>query len=710
MKRTLTSWVLMFLALSGSVVPAQDRAVSIEKLLSVALPSGLVASPSAGKLAWVQNAEGVRNIWVAGPPDYAGHVVTRYSKDDGRELSALTFTPDGKTVIYVRGGGPNTSGIIPNPTSDPIAQERAIWRVPSDGGEPSKISEGHSPTVSPDGSVLAFINHGQIFSASFNRGGDPAGPLLKIQGPGPLLKIQGGPSSLRWAPDGSRLAFVSHRGDHAFIGVYDVAAKTVRYLAPSVDQDSEPVWSPDSRRIAFIRVPWEPPGLFLGKRSGLPWSIMVADASTGVSTSVWHADAGPGSIFYAVVAENQLLWGAGDRLVFPWERDGWAHLYAIPASGGTATLLTPGAFEVECVTLSPDRRHIFYNSNQDDLDRRHLWRVPIAGGTPASITKGNGIEWMPAATSDGNAIAFFCSGARTPAHAVIRSGEGKERHLAPGSIPVGFPEDSLVEPQPVIISASDGVKIHGQLFLPANLRPGERRPALVFSHGGPTRQMLLGFHYIGGYHNAYALNQYFANQGFIVLSFNYRNGIGYGIEFRETPTGGAGGASEVNDLLGAGLYLKSRSDVDPRRIGLWGGSYGGYLTAQGLARAPELFAAGVDIYGVHEWNTEIKNWNPAYNPLAHPDEAKLAFESSPMAAISTWRGPVLFIHGDDDRNVPFNQTVILIRALRKQGVDVEQLIFPDEVHGMLVHSDQIKEFRAIVEFLERRLGRKASSQ
>ena len=112
------------------------------------------------------------------------------------------------------------------------------------------------------------------------------------------------------------------------------------------------------------------------------------------------------------------------------------------------------------------------------------------------------------------------------------------------------------------------------------------------------------------------MNQYLASRGYVVLSVNYRSGIGYGLDFREAPTQGAGGASEFNDVLGAGLYLRGRPDVDPARIGLWGGSYGGYLTALGLARASDLFAAGVDFHGVHDWNEGIRNFIPDYEPTA----------------------------------------------------------------------------------------------
>jgi dipeptidyl aminopeptidase/acylaminoacyl peptidase len=208
--------------------------------------------------------------------------------------------------------------------------------------------------------------------------------------------------------------------------------------------------------------------------------------------------------------------------------------------------------------------------------------------------------------------------------------------------------------------------------------------------------MLLGWHSMYYYANAYALNQYLASSGYVVLSINYRSGIGYGMEFREALHYGASGGSEYNDVQGAGVYLRSRADVDPARIGVWGGSYGGYLVAMALARASSLFKAGVDFHGVHNWATELGI------PPTAPDY-QLAFDSSPMAFVKDWRSPVLLIQGDDDPDVQFNQTVMLAGALRKQKVDVEELIFPDEVHDFLLYRSWLAAYHAAAEFLKRKL-------
>jgi dipeptidyl aminopeptidase/acylaminoacyl peptidase len=336
---------------------------------------------------------------------------------------------------------------------------------------------------------------------------------------------------------------------------------------------------------------------------------------------------------------------------------------------------------------------MIYSSNQDDIDRRHLWRAAVSGGTAGAITQGSGLEWSPAVTSE-KAVALLHSDAQQQARPAILLATGEIRDLAPGTVPADFPRDALVIPQPVMFSAADGVELHGQLFLPKSAAAG-RHPAVIFFHGGSRRQMLLGWHYMYYYNNAYAMNQYLASRGYVVLSVNYRSGIGYGLNFREALNFGPTGASEFNDVLGAGLFLKNHPAVDPTRIGLWGGSYGGYLTALGLARASDLFAAGVDMHGVHDWTEELG---------ISKDDApgRLAFNASPMASVKDWRSPVLLVHGDDDRNVNFRQTVELVEALRGR-VPLEQLIFPDEIHDFLLHAHWLAAYQAAARFFDVRL-------
>ncbi len=503
----------------ATTVSAQQ--VTLEALLAAPFPSEIAASPAGGHVAWVQNARGSRNVWLASAPSFTPRQLTTYSGDDGQDITSLTWTVDGRTVMYVRGGGANRAGEIPNPALTPQPAEQAIWAVDvgSNGASAArKLATGSNPIVSRSGQVV-YLSRGQVWTTH----------VAGTEKPSQLFTIRGGAQALRWSPDGTRLAFVSARGDHSFIGLYDVAQKTLRYLDPSIDLDNNPTWSPDGTRIVFTRVPASRENfMFAPRREGLPWSIRVVDVVSGQASEIWKAEHGAGSVFQGVNAPAQLMWAAGDHIVFPWEREGWLHLYSLPIAGGKAALLTPGNFEVEHVTMSPDRTRVVYSANARtdaadaaEIDRRHLWSVAAdASNPPTPLTRGKGAEWMPAVV-DADTVAFLRSTGQQPAHAAIAR-KGDIRVIDPAARPAFV--DQLVEPTRVTFTATDGMEIAGQLFVPRDLKPGEKRPAILFFHGGSRRHMLLAWHYLSYYHNTYAMNQYLAYRGYIVLSVSYRSG------------------------------------------------------------------------------------------------------------------------------------------------------------------------------------------
>ncbi|HXN51539.1 MAG TPA: prolyl oligopeptidase family serine peptidase [Candidatus Acidoferrum sp.] len=668
--------------------------------MSAPFPDNLTAAKTANRVAWTFNQEGKRNIWVAEAPSFAARSVTSYVEDDGQPLSELNFSYDGNTIVYVRGEGKNASGQFPNPTSNPAGTEQTVWSVAWSGGEPRRVDAGDSPKISAKG-VVAYVREGQIWVAPLDSGEKPK-----------QLIVRGQNHSEEWSPDGTQLVFVSTRGDHSFVGVYNVAAKTVRFLAPSVDTDSDPVWSLDGKRIAFVRRPAEsrdtPAGYFLQPDKPHPWAIWVADVSTGSAREIWHSSASPDGSYPFMAKDTGggvIRWAADNRFLIGSEEGGWQHLYSLSAEGGAPRLLTPGTCEVEQWSLTPDRKTVLFNSNCGDIDRRHLWSVSITGDHPEQFTRGESNEWSPVALSDEKTIVYFGSDATHPARPFKSMlVPDSTTPLARETWPANFPSQQLVAPQQVIFHAADGVEIHGQLFLPPAAGSKERKPALVFMHGGPIRQMLLGWHYMYYYANSYAMNEYLVSRGYVVLSVNYRSGIGYGRAFREAPGRAGRGATEYKDIVAAGKYLQGRPDVDPSRVGLWGGSYGGFLTALGLARNSDIFAAGVDFHGVHDWPTD--NWDGKNIP---PELTKLAHESSPVTSVETWKSPVLFIHGDDDRNVYFAQTVDLVARLRARGVPIEQLVFPDDVHDFLLHRNWLAGYRATADFFDRHLKERSGA-
>jgi dipeptidyl aminopeptidase/acylaminoacyl peptidase len=768
-----------FALLSQPLISAPPTA---KQFLSPASPQEVVAARKVDRVAWVDYAEGKRNAFTAAAPLFAPVRLTNFSKDDGIMMSAVRISDDGSTVIFLRGEALNREGWAANPTADPNGPEHAIWAARTSGaGGAWRVAEATNPELAPDGSSILFIKSGQIYRAKVA----PVKPANEIdRGEKAFITEWGVQSEPKWSPDGRKIAFVTTRTDHSFIAVYDVAARTVKYMSPSVDFDTTPMWTADGKHLIFVRRPGLPfgqqaqqggggiglpngpaaqapataaaaaqpgrgggrggrgaqaaaatpaqgtpapapvnntPGLMRATfRGGHTIAVYKADTATGDAQEIWHNqpnDTVVTNLTGARLAGEYLIFqfgagfggrGGGRGTAAPAEPaatpqtpaapvDEWERYYSLHVTDAAArpVLLTTTDGMIEnqtSIALSPDGKTFYYCTNAKDIERRHIWSVPAAGGAPpVQITTGEGVETYPAPLASGKYLATLSAGWNLPQSLGIwkMAAEAPATHkiIFPAARP-GFPADAHVKPEIILTKAADGMEIHNQLFLPKDLKAGERRPAIVFVHGGPQRQMMAAYHYMQFYHWAYGINQWLANQGYIVLSINYRSGVGYGRSFRTAPRTNAAGNSEYQDVLAGGKYLQTRADVDPNRVGIWGLSYGGLLTAQALARNSDIFKAGVDLAGVHLYGSSL-------------DPAALSYQSSAIGAIDGWKSPVLLIQGDDDRNVAFQQMTGLVQLLRQRDVYHEVIVFPDDVHESLLHSRWLYTLDRMEKFLHK---------
>jgi dipeptidyl aminopeptidase/acylaminoacyl peptidase len=654
---------------------------TLEQFMSHPIESNLAASQDGKNIAWVINDHGKRNILVKTGTDLP-RLLTDYQLDDGQEISQLVFSPNGTKLLYVRGNGANPASLAEG------VDQAIYYKELSSKSPPAKIQVGNSPVFYKDGIKFLFSRGGQIYESMMDINYTP-----KL-----LFSARGNNGDPSFSPDGNEVLFTSDRGDHGFIGIYNLIRKEIRWVAPDVSNDSYPVWSPDGKSIAFIRMAGTKVGELTNITGGVKFSIWVGDATTLKAKMIWKSPADDGG-FSQYATNKALNWTTTGRILFFSEHSGWNHLYSMNETGGDLKDITPGNGEVESYTLDPTSKFVYFDGNREDIDRRHIWKSDITVGTPTAVTTGDGIEMYPAFA--GTMLYAFRSTINT-SKMLVRVDEASKQTVQ-AYVPklTTFSTKDFVKPEQVILKAADGTTVHGQLFINRSLTG--KRPGLVFMHGGPIRQMLLGFHYSDYYINSYAFNQYLASQGYVVLSVNFRSGIGYGRDFRRAKNQGPRGASEYQDVIAAAKHLQSLPEVNGAKIGLWGGSYGGYLTAMGLSRSPEIFKAGVDLHGVHDWAFRSREFSPGGSWGITDKDMDVAYKSSPISDLSKWTAPVLLVHGDDDRNVLFQQTTDLAEKLRDKNVPVEVLVLPDEIHGFLRYDSWKRVFENAKDFFDRNL-------
>jgi dipeptidyl aminopeptidase/acylaminoacyl peptidase len=571
--RHLRPLVLLALATASSLIAQTSKPFTLQQALSAPYATDLTASPVGNLFAWVEDAEGRHNLYVGGK-EAAARQLTSNTEDDAQDISQLAWSPDAKLIAYTYGAPNGADGKPANPAHLQRSTPVQVIVQPLDANAKSLIvGEGRAPLFSRDGKSLFFLRAGQIFTACLSDCHPERSAQREVEGtalPEPpqspthqLVFDRGTASALTLSPDGNTLAFISRRREvnqpsHSFLALFDLKTRTLSFPAPSTGEDSAPAFSPDGKQLAWIRTPFTDIPEFANPRtSATPWSIQLLDVtsanlpkhveggsvnpefvpcipsftchpelserpalSPGSRTIYQPTPNKPGSVLPDPGGHDPyLVWTADHRVIFAGNMDGWTHLYAADTrSGKGAAPLTPGEFDVTEFRVTPDGFNVLYVSNEieadeADADRSHVrlatfvHRDDIRGTIPLTI--GSGIETHLYAIS-----------------AITENMPASED--AQKEYPLAFYHLNLAT-----LAADSREPMHPVLI------DGARRPAILFFHGGPRRQMLLGYPAMGYYSNAYAMNQYLTSRGFIVLSVNYRCGIGYGLDFRQCKHEGA---------------------------------------------------------------------------------------------------------------------------------------------------------------------------
>jgi dipeptidyl aminopeptidase/acylaminoacyl peptidase len=589
-----------------------------------------------------------------------------------RAIGATAWSPDGRTIAFIS----NISG------------RNNLWLVPAEGGWPTQLTVSDqrqtAPAWAPDGKWIAYMSdydgdeQWDIFLVS-----PSTGQVVNLTNTREIAE-----ESPTWSPDGRYLAYmVKPKTSSVFeINVYDTLTRETRHLTTGTAKDKlnfSPIWSRDGKWIVYTQQ----------QAKGTDSNIFVAEVASGKSTLLTPHQ---GEQLYSA---NDFSPDAKQVLITANAGNGYDNVGLLDVASKKITWLTQDRWEISGGNFSPDGKSITWTANVDgntdiylhDLASRKTTSLPL----PKGVNQVGGAE--SAFTRDGLRLLYYHNGPNAPNDIWIYSlADGKSRQVTHALV-AGVRAEDMVEPFLVHYPSRDGKwTISALVYVPYNLPRQPVSPAIVYVHGGPTAQTVNSFSRI---------IQYMANQGYIVIAPNYRGSTGYGKEFQQANLFDMGGG-DLQDVLAAADWIKQTGYVDPKKLILMGGSYGGYMTMMGVTKAPEVWAAGVPIVPFVNWSTEIENEDPVLQQsdlatMGDPVKNKTLYEErSPINFIDRVKAPLLLLAGGHDPRCPKTESQQVVDAIKKRGGVVEYKVYENEGHGFAKVENQIDAYKRVAEFLK----------
>ena len=588
-----------------------------------------------------------------------------------RQVGGATWSPDGQTVAFVS----NLSG------------RNNIWTVAADGGWPMQLTVSDqrqtSPTWSPDSKWIAYMSdydgdeQWDIFLVS-----PKTGKVVNLTNTREIAE-----ESPTWSPDGRYLAYmIKPKTSSVFeIDVYDTVLRDVKHVTTGTAKDRmnvAPIWSADGKFIFYTQE----------QAKGTDSNIFVGEVESGVSTLL-------------TPHEGEKLYAANDTspdgkylLITSNAANGYDNAGLLDVATKKIHWLTQDKWEIAGDSFSPDGKSLIYTANVDGNNDIYLYEV--AAGKARALPLPKGLNWPSGRrspfTRDGSRLLYMHTGAGAPGDLWVNTfADSKSRQLS-HSLVGGVRAEDMVEPALVHYPSKDGKwTISALVYVPYNLPRNGEHPAIVYVHGGPSAQTVNSF-------NRFV--QYMVNQGYLVIAPNYRGSTGYGKEFQQANLFDMGGG-DLQDVLAAADWIKQTGYVDPKKVILMGGSYGGYLTMMGVTKAPEMWAAGVPIVPFVNWFTEIQNEDPILqqSDLATMGDLvtnKARYEDrSPINFVDQIKAPLYLLAGGNDPRCPKTEAQQVVDAVKKRGGVAEYKVYENEGHGFARVENQIDAYKRVADFL-----------